>query len=114
MSLAAARAEIAAALATLDDMQGFAERPDAIAPGSAWPYWRGWSRPDGGGLLLSRWEVQICVGATEREATDFVDARMQDVADALRPAGYIESVDTALFQTDAGDLYGVSIILTRE
>lgn len=114
MSLTDARAEITAALATVADLTAFDERPDTIAPGSAWPFWRGYFRPEGGGLLLSRWEVQVCVGQSERDATDYVDAKAADLADALRPAGYVEGISTALFQTEAGELYGLTIQLSRE
>ncbi len=114
MSLADARAEIAAALATVAGVTAFDERPDTIAAGSAWPFWRGYTRPEGGGLLLSRWEVQVCVGSTERAATDYVDTKAADLADALQPAGYVDGITPALFQTEAGDLYGLTIQLLRE
>jgi hypothetical protein len=113
--LAGARSEIRAALATITGLTAFAERPSVIALGSAWPMWRGLTRSHGGtGLLISTWHAFIVVGKTERAATDFVDARAQDVAIALQPAGWVTAVEPYLIDTEAGPLYAVQITLTRE
>jgi hypothetical protein len=115
VSLSEAREEITAALSTVAVLHAHPERPATMVPGTAWPFWRGWTLSAGTtGLPISGWEVIVVTGKTERSATDFVDEHLADVVDALRPAGWFTAVDPIRFPTEAGDVFAVSVKITRE
>ena len=108
MNNAQVRANIAAALSTVEGVKGYARRPKSPKAGDGWPLWRGSERADGF-LFTQTFAVVIALSGDVVAADDFADAHGDELADALEPVLFVESFAPAVTATDAGDMNALMI-----
>lgn len=109
MSNAQTRDEIAAALSTVEGITGYARRPAASKAGDAWPLWRSGERADGYAYTHTWVIVIVLPGTDEATADAFVDARLDDIDDALRAVLFVDGVAPARLESDGGDILALQI-----
>lgn len=99
------RAAFAAALATVDGIQGYANRPDSIADGDAWPQWRG-SEAKNAWVQLDTWVVFVALPNADITADAYADLHVQAIIDALveNDVMYCDSVQPGVMASEAGDI----------
>lgn len=122
MSLADARAVLVAALDTVDGLTAYGHRPATLVPGTAWVRWDGYGNArdtSAPAWWLSRWSAFVVLdGAavtTDEVLTTWVDTHVDDLTAALIPAGYVEAIEPARFDVEAGaPVPGIRITITRE
>lgn len=104
MSIADDRAAIAALLDTVPDVNGHTFRPDAPAPGDAWPTLPTLQR-EHGIVWRPTWTVVVSLGFDDREASTWIDAHFGDLVAALDSGRcQVDGAEPALMGTSAGDL----------
>lgn len=115
MSLNDTRAAFKEALDEVAGVTGYLRRPSTPKPGDAWPIWRGGERDQNTGLFDHTWAVGLMLPQDEKSAQDWIDARLDDLAKAIRPVAYVESVAPATFGgTDSSPVYGLLITTSTE
>lgn len=115
MSLTGKRAQIAAALSTVDGVTGFERRPRGPRPGDAWPLYQGAARDGDTGLFAHTFAVGLMLPQDEAAADDWIDGHLESIADALaRGAGWMEEAEPANFGTDTSPVYGLLITMRSE
>lgn len=114
MSLTAVRDELAAALDAVAGVTAGSGTMPVLDVGVAMPVLASMAAQGVPGIFEVTWSVRVITGRTAQDAIPFLDAHLGDILEALRPHGYVESVEPAVFTTPAGDLHGVTIRLTRE
>lgn len=114
MSNADTRAEIAAAVSTLDGLTGFAERPANPKAGDAWPQWRGAERA-GGFAFLETWQVVIVMPSEEVKADEWADLYGYELAQILQPVLHVTGIQPATLPVSGqNDTYALMITGVRE
>lgn len=110
------RADIATALSLVDDVTGHAWMPDAPGEGDAWPMWRGLNFDDGvpGLAPMHRWAVIVVLPPDQRAADTWIAGHAADLFSTLATEAYVEGMEPANVQTDAGQLRGLIINLRGE
>lgn len=110
------RQEIADALDTVPGVRGFRVRPSAASTGDGWPQWGGARRPDSArGMFTQVWRALIRVPGDEVAADEWVDAHIDDLADALRSVGYMtECTPVNLTGTDNTPIRALMITMECE
>lgn len=113
MSIVNDRTEIAAALDTVDGVRGYKYRPMVPREGDAWPTLPTYDLEQG---LVWRptWTVTVVLPSDEQAASEWMDAKFEAIALALRGPGFPESAAPAVMETDAGDLLVLEITLRSE
>lgn len=110
MTLVGQRAEIAAALSTVDGVTGFERRPAAPRAGAAWSVFTGGPRAAGTAFMMT-WNVYVITPADEDAAVEWFDARWEALFYALEDVGYVVSVAPVLLSVpNAGDLKAYQIV----
>lgn len=108
MSFRTTRAEIAAQLSTVTGVQGYEKRPNVITPGDAWALLNSADR--GPGLAFgATWRIIVILGGDEVTAIDQTDVLLPELAEALDPVAYVDTVIPVAFATSGGDLYALEI-----
>lgn len=104
------REDIAAALSTIAGIKGYARRPKALAPGTAYPLIGALIR--GRGLSFGySWRIVLILGGDERKADEMLEAQLPEIAVALQEADvlYVDSAVPFIVPTEAGDIYAAEI-----
>lgn len=113
MTLSGARAEIVAALNTVDGVKAYDKRPATARQGDAWLRWRA-ERDDDSGGFDHTWYVAIVTPQGEAAADAWIDDHLDDLLAALRPATYVTAYGPANFGTDTSPIDGLLITTNRE
>lgn len=113
MSLIGDRAAIAAALRTIDGVTGYPSRPKITKPGDAWPLLGPLDRADGHSFTAT-WRVFVITPSDEVKASEWIDAHVDELADALLPVGYIDQILPVAVTTEAGDQLAIQITMRSE
>lgn len=113
MSLVGDRAEIAAALSTVDGVKGYAYRPAVLRAGDGWPLLGPLERADGLSFTAT-WRVFVVLPQDEQAASEWLDARHEDLVDALEPAGFVDRIEPVELSTEAGGLLAIQITMRSE
>jgi hypothetical protein len=108
-----ARAEIAEALSTVDGVTGHAYRPPAPSTGDAYPLVDSLTRAAGASFAVA-WRVILILPADERAASDWLDAHVLDVADALSAVGYVTTASPVVIAIAGTDTYALEINMTGD
>lgn len=107
------RASIAAALSTVEGLEGHAKRPDVLGAGVAYPLVDTLLRGPGS-AFQTRWRVLVILGGDEFDAMDQLDALVPAVCDAVSEVLYVDSVRPIAVPTEAGDLFAAEFIARSE
>lgn len=107
---ATTRASIAAALSTVDDVQGYTERPTSPQAGDSWPLVSGIARAEGTHVFEWTWRIPVVLAGDVGKATDMFDELLPKVVDALQALVFVDSARPLTIPTEAGSLYGVEFI----
>jgi len=109
MSNADTRQAIATALAAVAGVTGYTSTPSAPAVGDGWPQWRGADRA-GGQAFTNNWDILIVLPQNDEVTADaYADARLEALADALRPVVFVDSAVPAQIPDASGPLYALLI-----
>lgn len=108
MSNAQTRQDIADALSTVDGIIGHPAKPSALNDGDAWPQWGGNQVVSNGGLYENTWTVIVILPqADDITADDFVDSKGYEIAEALSPHLFVETMRPANAGSDASPRYAL-------
>lgn len=113
MSLVGDRAAIAAALSTVDGVTGYRSRPTVFTPGDAWPLLGPLDRADGYSFTAT-WRVFLVLPNDEVKASEWLDAHVDALVEALLPVGYVDQIVPVSLTTEAGDQFAVQITMRSE
>ena len=113
MSTAAGRAEITAALSTVDGITVYDKRPFAPRAGDCYLRWRS-ERADEGVGFDRTWLICIVTPQGEAAADAWIDQREDALLAALRRAVYVTGYGPANLGTDASPVDGLLITSNRE
>lgn len=109
------RQELADALSTVDDINGFAYRPTVVNPGDAWPLLTGYDR-NGEQLpaltFYTVWRVMVALPTDEQAADAFLDGHAVALVEALLPCGYVDSIEPALLATAGSNVGPFAMLIT--
>lgn len=103
------RQTLAAAVSTVDGLQGYDERPTSPQAGDSWPLVAEINRGPGDTFEWT-WRIAIVLGGDVGTATDMFDTVVPAVVQALKAEIYVDSARPLTIPTEAGSLYGVEII----
>jgi hypothetical protein len=105
------RAATAAALSTVEGVNGFERRPATARAGSAWSTFGGGARA-AGTAFMTTWNVFVVVPQDEDAAVEWFDARWEALFFALEDVGYVASVVPVLLPVpNAGELKAYQIVM---
>ena len=109
---ATTRASIAAAVSTVDGLQGHPSRPNAPQAGDSWPLVAEISRGEGAAAAVfqTTWRVAVVLGPDVGTATDQFDAVLKNLCEALQAELFVDAARPLTIPTEAGTLYGLEII----
>lgn len=113
MSLSGERAALASLLTAVDDLTGYAHRPNAITPGDAWPlidFLERQSSPD----FEVTWLIIVVLPRDEQTAMEWFDDKHEEIADALSDFGYVDRIEPWPLQTEAGVMDCMILTLRKE
>lgn len=113
MSIAGDRAEIAAALSSVDDVTGHQYRPRTLPPGTAWPLLQRLDTVQAN-TFQATWKVVVILPGDEISASKWFDAHHEPIADGLADFGFVDAIEPGLVQTDSGDLEAMFLTVRRE
>lgn len=113
MSLVGDRQAIATALSTVEGVKGYPKRPKTTKVGDGWPLLGALERGPGMSFAAT-WRVLVQLPSDELAASDWIDTRHEDLADALEPVGYVDRIEPVAIATEAGDKLGVQITIRSE
>lgn len=103
MSLSGDRAELAALLDSVDDVNGFAYRSRLARTGDAWPLIQQLDAELAGAFQVT-WQVVVVLPSDEVKASEWFDEHHEPISDALLDAGFgVDRIMPAALDTDAGD-----------
>jgi hypothetical protein len=110
-----ARQRLADAVNALDPdvYRGYVRRPTSPRAGDAWPLWDGAERADGGAFMVS-WRVRVFLPQDEIKASEWVDAHLDALYDAIEPVAYVDSFRPVLIAAAGGDQYALDIFVRSE
>lgn len=98
---------VADALDSVAGIHGFANRPDVMLDGNAWPQWRG-SAYGGGRHYVDTWNVLVVMPSQDDITADgYADTHAEAITKALRPLLFIDSIAPAEMTTEAGTFYAL-------
>lgn len=86
------RTDIAAALSTVDGVQGFLIRPQSPRQGDSWPK-RQTATHVAPGAWETSWQIVVLAPTDEAAQDAWIDTRIDDLAEALAPVVHIDSID---------------------
>ncbi|MBM0274132.1 hypothetical protein [Micromonospora tarensis] len=113
MSLVGDRAAIAAVLSTIDGVTGYASRPSVLAAGDAWPLLGPLDRASGYSFTAT-WRVFVIIPSDEVKASEWLDAHVDELVEALLPVGFVDQILPVAVTTEAGDLLAAQITMRSE
>jgi hypothetical protein len=114
VSIATARAEITAALNTIDGVKCYPARPSTPRTGDAWLRWQADRGDDSAGGFDHVWRIVIVTPQGEAAADAWVDDHIDDVLTALRPVTWVTAYEPANLGVDNSPVYGILITSERE
>lgn len=105
----ATKEAIAAALAGVAGVTGYAAKPTILATGDAFIRWGGWARLNG--FLVATYRVIIVTPQGEADADAWIYEHADLLVDALQPVLYVDSVEPTLLPAEGsqGGLFTVTI-----
>jgi hypothetical protein len=89
------RDDMAAALSTVDGVTCYPIRPRAPKQGDAWLK-RGTSQHVAPGAWETAWQVVLLAPTDEAAQDNFIEDLRHDVADALAPYAFVDTIDLGL------------------
>lgn len=114
MTLQGDRADIAAALDTVTSLKGYPVRPGTPKRGDSWPILGPLVRDVAHNYEVT-WAVMVFIGGDEQSASEWLDEHLDEIDDALRPVGYIDTIDPAnLGNSETQPSYGLMITMRSE
>ncbi|MEV0902893.1 hypothetical protein [Actinoplanes sp. NPDC049802] len=113
MSLQDDRAELAAALSTVEGVTGHPYRPRVLTPGAGWPLLGRLERGPAYDCEAT-WRVVVILPSDEIRASEAFDAWHEPISDALTDVAHVDRIEPGLVATDAGDLEAMMITVRRE
>ena len=112
-TIATARQRLADAAATAPGVTAYVRRPTTPKAGDAWILWDGAERADGAAFMLN-FRVRVFLPQGEIEASEWIDAHVDELYDALRSAAYVESFRPVLVSANADNQYALDITVRSE
>lgn len=109
MSIAETKAEIVAALAGVDGVTAYADKPNVLAPGDAFVRFRGWARAAGQAFDSTYAVIVVLPQLSEADADAWVYEHADLLTDALRPVLYVESIEPSLLPAESKSLFTLTI-----
>lgn len=113
MSLTETRAEIAAALSTVDGVTGYTKRPSVWSPGDAIVLVEQIDHVLGVAWQAT-WRIVLLMSGDEGVAIEQLDELLPLITDALQPIVYIDTATPEAVSTEGGDMTAVVIIARSE
>lgn len=114
MNLQGDRAAIASALDTVTGVNGYGIRPSTPKRGDAWPILGALTRDAAYSYAVS-WSVFVFIGGNEQSASEWLDANLDEIDDALRSVGFIDTIEPAnLGNSETQPSYGLMITMRSE
>lgn len=114
MTLNEDRLALAAAVDAVTGINGYAYQPPILGEGDAWPELMQVDRGPASTWEKS-WRVTVVLGGDARTATDRMDALLDQLADALAPVAFVDSLNpTTVKVGGAGDVYALDILCRKE
>lgn len=113
MSIVDDRAEIAAALSTVDGVKGYEYPPRNAKPGDGWALLPTWEL-NGGLVWQAEWSVVVLLPADDRKASEWVDEHFDAIVTALRVPGFPTNAQMSVMETEAGDRSVLEITMRSE
>lgn len=104
------REDIAELLSEVDGIKGYAFRPKTPKAGDAWPLLSGYELVDG--WLAREERIIVFLPQDEKSASEFMDAKVGLLWDALRPLGFIERIEPT--EGPATGQYSMTITMRSE
>lgn len=111
--LAVARAEIGAALNSVDGVQYHATPPSPAREGDAWLRWRAERAETAGGFDVTWWAA-IVVPVDEAAADAWIDGHIDALLTALRRVAYVTGYGPANLGPENSPVKGLLITMERE
>jgi len=102
MTIKATRAELAQALSTVPDVQGFPKPPTAGNIGDAWPELGPATRAAGDAFMVT-WAVRVLTPDDQDAAEDWWDEHWPPLYYALEHVASVQGFTKILLGTSAGD-----------
>lgn len=112
-TVAAARQRLADAVGTAAGVTAYVRRPTTPKTGDAWPLWDGADRGDGGAFMLT-YRVRVMLPQDEVAASEWIDAHLDGLYDAIEPAAYVESFRPVAITASGGEQYALDITVRSE
>jgi hypothetical protein len=114
MSLVGDRAAIKAALDTVPNVTGHEYRPATPRSGAAWPLLGPMERGPAQNFEVT-WNVYVMLPADEKGASVWIDAHLDDLADALMPIGFVDRAEPVnLGASEDQPIFGLLITMRSE
>jgi len=113
MTLVGKRAELAAALNTIDGVIGYEYRPTTPRPGDAWPLLGPMERDEGRAFIVT-WRVFVFLPQDERAASDWIDAHFDAVVDGLSPVVFVDKGEPFLIPAAGSEQFCLMISTRSE
>jgi hypothetical protein len=114
VSLQGDRAELAALLDAVNNVNGFPYRSKLMRDGDAWPL-LGQLDNELAGAFQATWLVLVVLPKGEIAASEWFDAHHEPITDALLNAGFgVDRIQPATIDTEAGDRDGMMFTVRRE
>jgi hypothetical protein len=108
------RAEIAAALSTVEGVTGFKFRPTGLKKGAAWPLIDRLDRDQVSGQFATTWRIAVILPEDEEKASEWFDSMHEPITEALEDLGYVDLIEPGALVTSEGDLPIMILTLRRE
>ena len=113
MSLTGDRDAIAAALSGVPGVTGYPYRPSTPRAGDAWPLLGAIDRAEAMTFYVN-WRILVFLPQSERGASDFIDARWEDLVDALLPVGFVERIEPVALGPAGAEQFAAQILMRSE
>jgi len=112
-TIATARQRLADAAATAPGVTAYVRRPTTPKAGDAWPLWDGAERAAGSAFMLM-YRLRVFLPQGEVEASEWIDAHLDALYDAIEKAAYVESFRPVLVSANADNQYALDITVRSE
>jgi hypothetical protein len=103
MSLTGQRSELAEALSTVQDVNGFKYRTKTMNTGDAWGLIERLTNPGGMNHQVT-WRVVVVLPPNEKDSSEWFDSHYEEISDVLNEQfGFVEEIELANLQVEGNN-----------
>jgi hypothetical protein len=113
MSLARGREAIVDALRPVVGVKPHTYRPTTPNVGDAWPLLGPLERDQGWAFIVT-WRVLVLLPQDERAASDWLDANLEAIFDALNPAGFVDRAEPVTITAGGSEQFALQLTIRGE